>query len=134
MNANLQWQEPVPSDCFSFWSQHAPAANYYVMSGSPAEIIATYNRLTGPAPPMPRYLFAIPITLRRYTPTGGESKRSSSRPELIFSGSTPPNPSSPTRGSFPGAPSEREILVRRPSTAKAVTFTYQPDKALSATF
>ncbi|MCC5846451.1 MAG: DUF5110 domain-containing protein [Verrucomicrobia bacterium] len=55
--ANLQWQEPVPSDRFSFWSQHAPAANYYVMSGSPSDIIATYNKLTGPAPLMPRYLF-----------------------------------------------------------------------------
>ncbi len=55
--AYLQWQEPVPADRFSFWSQHAPAANYYVIAGQPAEILATYNRLTGPAPLMPRYLF-----------------------------------------------------------------------------
>lgn len=55
--AFLQWQEPVPNDRFSFWSQHAPAANYYVIAGQPAEILATYNQLTGPAPLMPRYLF-----------------------------------------------------------------------------
>lgn len=55
--AYLQWQEPVPSDHFSLWSQHAPAADYYVMAGSPAEILEVYNRLTGPAPMMPRYLF-----------------------------------------------------------------------------
>lgn len=55
--AYLQWQEPVPSDRFSFWSQHAPAANYYVIAGRPADILATYNQLTGPAPLMPRYLF-----------------------------------------------------------------------------
>lgn len=55
--AYLQWQEPVPSDRFSFWSQHAPAADYYVMAGTPHEIVASYNHLTGPAPLMPRYLF-----------------------------------------------------------------------------
>jgi alpha-D-xyloside xylohydrolase len=55
--AHFQWQEPVPSDRFSFWSQHAPAADYYVMAGTPHEILAAYNRLTGPAPLMPRYLF-----------------------------------------------------------------------------
>ncbi|MEX0332678.1 MAG: TIM-barrel domain-containing protein [Puniceicoccaceae bacterium] len=64
--AYLQWQEPVEPDQFSFWSQHAPTADYYVIAGEPNEILSTYNRLTGPAPLMPRYVFGYWQSRERY--------------------------------------------------------------------
>lgn len=66
--AFFDWQQPVPTDRFSLWSQVGDGIDYYFIHGPElGDVLRGYRQLTGHAPLFPRYAFGYWQSRETYT-------------------------------------------------------------------